>query len=280
MQRIREGVTGANRLHETQGFDARGNLFDAKRAIGAGLKELLLPKSRSEESTKREHAKAQTELERFACDPAKAQPKGLFCSNLISRSLPVGKNVVPGKGVTDVIPSDYLRSKIFKPVGTYHAMPISAIERVLQHGPTMARLGVGAAGAAGIYGLSRLLGSKKEHPQEESAQAKTGAEETPAEDHTWRNRLLAGGAALGAGLGTYKLMRTPSFSSHPGLRNLQQQAQALPWQQQRAERNVISAVLWITNNSMERGWPEIKAVSSFTLVGHSGFKLPFEPPGG
>ena len=66
--------------------------------------------------------------------------------------------------------------------------------------------------------------SAEETPEEESHTgrnlAMAGAA-APNEDHKWRNRLLTSGAALGAGLGAYKFLRAPKFSTSPALAKLQ-----------------------------------------------------------
>lgn len=83
--------------------------------------------------------------------------------------------MVPGKRFNEVMPTDFLRSEHFKPVARYVAPGTGKADFLLQHGPTMTRVGLGALGAAGIYGLSKLLAPKKEQTPEEEGNAPVAA---------------------------------------------------------------------------------------------------------
>jgi hypothetical protein len=81
------------------------------------------------------------------------------CAGGVCSTVPAvfgGKEVVPGKGLTDILPADYLKSDAFEPIARLHgAMPASAggkaLHMALEHAPTLARIGVATGLGVGAY---------------------------------------------------------------------------------------------------------------------------------
>lgn len=161
-------------------------MYDGWGPLSAGLKDLFKPKVRSAAAVQADHAVHQTALKGLS-DPA-AREKILtkmhelaaggkplspalkdeirqFCSTLPATALPVGKSVVPGKLVKEIIPSDFARSSLYETVG--HLTPrqmakLRLSERLMKHGPLLTRAGVGLGLAGLVYGGSKLMSRKKE----------------------------------------------------------------------------------------------------------------------
>lgn len=88
--------------------------------------------------------------------PAMPDCVGGVCSTLPASAMPAGKNVIPSKKPSDVLPNDFLRSNMFEPVARYDPAPYQMHDKVLKYGPTLARAGVGLGLAGAVYGSSKL----------------------------------------------------------------------------------------------------------------------------
>ena len=185
-QRTRQNLRRRG-LNVTKEYDdlLRGGTYDNKGGIVAGLKELFVPKLKSTGAAEAEKVKIRGARQEFRAnmkqhaatnadlyetlaaratrtgknlggeDFQAAVPKcvGGVCSTVPASSMPKGKNVVKGKGPRDVMPTDYLRSKMFRPVGTYNPAPTAALhEKLLRYGPVATRIGAGLALGGAAYG--------------------------------------------------------------------------------------------------------------------------------
>jgi hypothetical protein len=188
---------------------AAGGAYDFKGGIRAGLRDLFVPKWTSPETAAKSQQEAIAAREQFLSgnQPAQSAERavrrmdqleqagkplgrmgalnnlvpdcvGANCSTLPATAMPLNKPVVPGKRITDVLPADFLRSKHMQPIGRYTPAGVtpSTTERLLEHAPTLGRLGVGAGLAAGAYGLSKWYGRHKAKEQEKQSSFEDGAQ--------------------------------------------------------------------------------------------------------
>lgn len=95
---------------------------------------------------------------------------GGVCSTVPATALPKGKVVVPGKLLSETMPSDYLRSKAYKHVSSYSPTRKTPLnDHVMKHAPLAARAGLGALGAAGVFGVSHLVDKFRNRDQKKPA---------------------------------------------------------------------------------------------------------------
>lgn len=161
--------------------------YSTSRGVKAGLKELLLPDFLR--SNGLVDAGVQS-VERAAEHSARGvNCHGGICSNVVATAVP---ERFRGKNALDVLPGDILRAGAFDTVYEYRPSPErvvgdifeslktthprlsedalvglanktfrkeQAINKVLAHGKTLSRLGLGAAGAGLVYGGARLPAS-------------------------------------------------------------------------------------------------------------------------
>lgn len=182
VQRFREGTDsvrneGAVVPYEGHAAAPTSAAYARSEGVSNVVKDLLLPKVNRYDP--REHARLQQEVLKTpdvaaavaakikatpGITPEKAYQilcehgaRGGICSNVPAMLLPAGHSVNPNKRVDEILPTDYLNSEMFTPVGRYSPKPFTWRERMHQAGPTAARLGVGLAGAGAVYGGSKLI---------------------------------------------------------------------------------------------------------------------------
>lgn len=188
---------------------ARGGTYDTAGGLKGGIKEFLVPKLHGPEAIEAQKTQIQEARAQFLKGPdahvageigaARVQKLmnkdigqhnllygsvtpscvGGVCSTFPAQAMPKGKSVVPGKLPNDMLASDFLRSEHFTPVARYQHGPMTLHEKVLSHGPTLARAGIGALGAAGVYGVSKWFNRKKGPDQENPDQAGVTPSATP-----------------------------------------------------------------------------------------------------
>jgi len=106
----------------------------------------------------------------------KAELQKLFgsCAGGVCSNVPAAlgrKQIVPGKKLTDILPSDYLKSPEFTPIARYEGgKPITHSGRIanyiLTHAPTFARAGVGVGlGASTYIALKKYLAAKQKREE-------------------------------------------------------------------------------------------------------------------
>jgi hypothetical protein len=253
---------------------SRKGFYNNPEGIWAGIKDLFMPKLRSESAIETDRQKILQAREKFqkshagsARDAASLinaantkTPEGAnvsydymskhlpecvggVCSTIPASFMPKDKPVVPGKLPSEVLPSDFLRSKHYTPVAQVNPLgpgKSTLADKILSAGPWAIRGGVGLGLAGGIYGASRLWDHFKnqapsEAPREKEAsmmseepisQEMPPEEATPQKDQKtpWWKQMVVPAAATAAGLGTYALMRRPTYSANPALRAMQQKA--------------------------------------------------------
>jgi len=79
--------------------------------------------------------------------------------------MPVGKHIIPGKLPHDILPSDYLRSKMFTPIARYAPAGAETLhfnQKIWKAAPTVLRglLGLGL----GLGGLALAKTTEERHP--------------------------------------------------------------------------------------------------------------------
>ena len=174
----------------TEGFGS-GALYDGNSGTIAGLKELFIPKIRNIEPKtdallqQRMQAGAdfQKNIKRHVKEISdtivgemekgltvkkvkEIIPKGVgyVCSTL--PSILGETQIVKGKSIVDVIPSDYLRSRAFEPIarmsnGIEKGLGSKILNKVLSYGPTASRSIVGIGLGASALALTKLLKKKE-----------------------------------------------------------------------------------------------------------------------
>lgn len=109
--------------------------YSTGQAVSGWLKDLFVPKIPGLENTKN----------RPVCE-------GAMCSSLPAMGYnSIGKSVISGKAPHSVMPTDFLRSEEFEPVIARLSREPGAMKKVT---PYLARAGIGAALAGGVYGLT------------------------------------------------------------------------------------------------------------------------------
>lgn len=178
-------------------YQARRGMYQKQEGIAAGLKNLLLPKIRGI-TDRGAAARTQAEAEELKKLVAASQSGAGAYDDLLKRLVPelqrlqtttpeaardqmqqqigklipdcargvcstapakgMGASVVPGKGATSVLPSDFLRSKEFQTVARYNpeGAEYKLLDKLLRHGPTLSRGLIGAGLAGGLYGGYKL----------------------------------------------------------------------------------------------------------------------------
>ena len=154
---------------------APAGLYDESKAVRAGWKELFFPKLRSDTAIEENKRIIRSERKKFnpksylkavAADYDMPHTEltthlpnkciGTYCSAMPAAALPKGHTVVPGKLVNDVMPSDYLRSKSFKPVTSWNPQKYTTYEKLLRHSPMLLRLIAGGLLAGTTYGANKV----------------------------------------------------------------------------------------------------------------------------
>ena len=227
INRLRGLVPAAEAYGAAHGPEARKTLLGRKETVLAAINELLVPKSDSKKSVTRAQVAQHHAMDAFKACPTN-NPYSATCSGGLAAALPKGRHVVPGKAPERVVPSDFLRSKLFTPIGRYDNKPLTGYERMLKHGPTLSRLLIGGTAAGGVYGLSKLLDKKKPAVEEDTVRTAAAVlpstPETKEEESPWKQRALQYGLPALAGLGTYALARRQRFSEDPAIAAIQRKS--------------------------------------------------------